>query len=132
MRKLKPQDFIQDIQTCKASIDETFKMWSCAKTAAASAVFEKNIPLNFEEFGFVKKTIIGSIKHLYDGHSDKLIVSTDKNEQWLCVSCEDYSDFVNTRYMFEGLVGPEGAHGPRGIDLTREFLIINIVKIINE
>ncbi len=121
--KMKVSDFNEDKLECKKSKDENYRALKCSRAAAAKAVFEKKIPLNIESFGFVKKSFIGRIKKIYDGHGDFLVLETTDGDRWECILSEHLVLAENTLYEFEGFLGLEGAYGTRGDLLKREFLV---------
>jgi hypothetical protein len=130
--KMKISDFNEDKHECKKSKDENYKALKCSRAAAAKAVFEKKIPLNIENFGFVKKSFIGRIKKTYDGHGVFLVLETTDGDRWECILGENLVFDENTLYEFEGFLGLEGAYGTRGDILKREFLVTRLVKYTNQ
>ncbi len=126
--KMKISDFNEDERECKKAKDDNYKALICSRFSAAKAVFEKKIPLNIENFGFVKKSILGRIEKINDGHGEYLVLKTTDGDRWECILDENLVFSENTLYTTEGFLGPEGAYGTRGNLLKREFLVAQLIK----
>lgn len=118
-------DFEEDVSNCKKGKSKSYKLESCARIAAAKAVFKKKIPLAFTSFGYVNREITGVlIKNSSDAPHELLTIETSNGDIFQVFDNKNITSLEGIKCTFDGFLSPEGSYGNRSYILKRAFFVM--------